>query len=46
MYTLCKNADLADNCEVKQADLLPFKFYIPLEQLFSAEAASDIGIIV
>lgn len=46
MHALCKKSDLADNCEVKQADLLPFIFYFPLEQLFSAEAASDIGIIV
>lgn len=46
MHTLLKKSDLADSCGVKQVELLPFKFYIPLEQLFSAEAASDIGIIV
>ena len=46
MHTVCKNSDLADNCGVRQVELLQFKFYIPLEQLFKAEAASDIGIII
>lgn len=46
MHTLLEKSDLADSCGVKQVELLPFKFYIPLEQLFSAEAASDTGIIV
>lgn len=47
MHTFCKKkSDLAHSCEVTQVELLSFKFHIPLEQLFSAEAASDIGIIV
>lgn len=34
MHAVCKNSDLADNIAVRQVELSPFKFYIPLEQVF------------